>query len=400
VDISEEKVAAVCRGVAPVSEPGLDQLIERCVDDGSLSATTSLGDAVDATDMALVTVGTPSSRDGSVDSSAVERVIRSIGERLRGSDRKYTIVIRSTLLPGILEERLVPALEEVCENPNVRICNNPEFLREATAIKDYDHPPFVVVGASDDVAAADVLNLYQRIAAPRIVTDTRTAGLVKYACNAFHALKVAFANEIGTLAQSLGTDGGKVMEIVCRDDRLNISAAYLRPGFAFGGSCLPKDLRALTRLAEQQAIEARLLASILPSNEAHLRRAVAMIEEQENRRIGLIGLSFKPGTDDLRESPLAKLAETLYGRGYELRIFDPHVRMRELMGSNLSYVDRHLPHLSALLVNDPEELFDHAQVLVVGSGVLDNHARLNLFGGEVIDLRRDLTAPREQAAVH
>lgn len=395
VDVSEEKVVTINMGVAPVSEPGLDELILRGVENGSITATLNLQEAVQQTDIALVTVGTPSARDGSVNSTSVERVVRSIGEALAGTDRNYTVVIRSTLLPGILEERLAPILDQASGyrlGRNVQLCNNPEFLREATAIRDYDKPPFVVVGADSEEAAADVLALYDGIAAERIITDTRTAGLVKYACNAFHAVKVAFANEMGTLAQSLGTDGARVMDILCRDTRLNISRAYLKPGFAFGGSCLPKDLRALTRLAQQRAIENRLLASILPSNEAHLERAVALVEDRAHRRIGLIGLSFKPGTDDLRESPMARLAEILHGRGYDLRIFDPYVRVASLVGSNLSYVDQHLPHLSALMVDSAREVFAHAQLVLLGSDAVDDMDVQSICAAEVIDLRRDLTS--------
>lgn len=403
VDVSEEKVATINMGIAPVSEPGLDELILRGVENGSITATMNLREAVEQTDVALITVGTPSARDGSVNSSAVERVVRSIGEALAGTDREYTVVVRSTLLPGILEDRLAPILDEACGfrlGANVRLCNNPEFLREASAIRDYDKPPFIVVGADSEEAANAVLALYEGIVAERIVTDTRAAGLVKYACNAFHAVKVAFANEIGTLAQSLGTDGERVMDIVCRDTRLNISKAYLKPGFAFGGSCLPKDLRALNRVAQQRAIDNRLLASVLPSNDAHLERAVALVEDQGCRQIGLVGLSFKPGTDDLRESPMAKLAEILHGRGYELRIFDPYVRVSGLVGSNLSYMDQHLPHLSALMVTDPEELLSHAQLLIIGSDALDDRDLQATFSGEVLDLRRDLITAIAEGAVN
>ncbi|MBX3441603.1 MAG: nucleotide sugar dehydrogenase [Planctomyces sp.] len=402
VDVSEEKVATILAGVAPVSEPGLDDLILQGVERGSITATTSLAEAVAATDVALITVGTPSARDGSVNASAVERVVRGIGEALAGTDREYTVVIRSTLLPGILEERLGPALDEASGfrlGRQIRLCNNPEFLREATAIRDYDKPPFIVVGADCEEAAADVLALYAGIAAERIVTDTRAAGLVKYACNAFHAVKVAFANEIGTLAQVLGTDGDRVMDIVCRDTRLNISKAYLKPGFAFGGSCLPKDLRALNRLAEREALDTRMLASVLPSNEAHLQRAVAAIEDRGQRRIGLVGLSFKPGTDDLRESPMARLAEILYGRGYDLRIYDPYVRVSGLVGSNLSYVDQHLPHLSALMVDSPAAVLEHADLLLLGSDAVDNLDLRAVFRGDVFDLRRDLTSTPRDAAI-
>jgi GDP-mannose 6-dehydrogenase len=402
VDVSEEKVATINAGIAPLSEPGLEELIMQGVGNGLLTATMNLREAVEQTDLALITVGTPSARDGSVNANAVEGVVQAIGEVLAGSERDYTVVIRSTLLPGILEDRLAPILDKASGfrlGRNIQLCNNPEFLREATAIRDYDHPPFIVVGADSEAAANEVLSLYEGIVAERIVTDTRSAGLVKYACNAFHAVKVAFANEIGTLAQALGTDGARVMDIVCRDTRLNISKAYLKPGFAFGGSCLPKDLRALNRVAQQHAIDNRLLASILPSNDAHLDRAVAMVEDRDIRSIGLVGLSFKPGTDDLRESPMARLAEVLHGRGYDLRIFDPCVRVPGLVGSNLSYMDQHLPHLSALMLDDPAELLDHAQLLILASDAIDGRESLRTFGGEILDLRRDLITATAEATL-
>jgi GDP-mannose 6-dehydrogenase len=399
VDISDAKVDMVRSGIAPVSEPGLETLLEQGIRSGRLRATTDVREAIARTDLALIAVGTPSAADGSVETRAVEAVVRQIGAALAESNQEYVIVVRSTLLPGVLEEQLGPALEESSGSApghRIHLCNNPEFLRETTAIRDYDRPPFVLVGADDEAIAERVCVLYQRVGADPIVADTRTAALVKYACNAFHALKVVFANEIGTLAQSLETDGRKVMEIVCRDHHLNISPAYLRPGFAFGGSCLPKDVRALTRLAEQRAIATELLSSLLPSNESHLRRAVRMIQQTGARRIGLVGLSFKAGTDDLRESPLVHLAETLLGRGYRLQIYDPGVRMVNLVGRNLHYVDEHLPHLSALLVPEPEQLYEHAELLVLGNDIADKLNWEQAYQGEVLDLRRDLIAPKTE----
>jgi GDP-mannose 6-dehydrogenase len=303
------------------------------------------------------------------------------------------VIVRSTLLPGILEERLAPLLKEPLGGQwgrSVWLCNNPEFLREGSAIRDYDEPPFVLVGADSPAPAQTVLDMYRGVTAKHIVTDTRTAALVKYACNAFHALKVAFANEIGSVAKSLGANGHEVMELLCRDHKLNISPAYLRPGFAFGGSCLPKDLRALTRYAEQQALRLELLPATLASNEAHLLRALKLVQEMRHRTLGVIGLSFKAGTDDLRESPLVILVETLLGRGYHIKIYDPNVLPSQLRGRNLAYVERHLPHLAALLVRDPREIYEHASLLVLGSDVaedLDWHAQ---YTGDVLDLRRDL----------
>ena len=391
VDIDADKVAMINDGKSPVAESGLGELVKKQVAAGNLSATTDLAAAVAETDIALIAVGTPSGHDGSVSTRAVEIVVADIGKALRDTEKKYTIVLRSTLLPGILENQLAPLLVEASGRelgPTLCICNNPEFLRESTAIRDYDAPPFVVVGKSDDDSNIDdVLALYAKVEAEQIVTDTRSASLLKYACNAYHAAKITFANEIGSLAKSFGANGKDVMNLVCRDTKLNVSSAYLRPGFAFGGSCLPKDVRALTRHAEQQALRLSLLPSLLPSNQEHLQRAIAMIEEVGHRKIGLAGLSFKAGTDDLRESPYVTLVETLIGRGYDFRIYDPGIAISRLTGRNLAYIDQHLPHLAALLVETPDELQRHAELLVLGTNVANDLDPTAVNSCEVIDLR-------------
>jgi GDP-mannose 6-dehydrogenase len=302
------------------------------------------------------------------------------------------------LLPGILEDRLGPALEAAAGRPlgdDLVLCNNPEFLRESSAVKDYYAPPFVLVGASKPEHAAPIVELYHAVEGERFLTDTRTAALVKYACNAFHAVKVTFANEIGSLAKSMGADGHDVMRLVCQDRKLNISPAYMRPGFAFGGSCLPKDLRALNRFAEHEALRLPLLASALPSNEAHLKRALKVIRDSGHRRIGLVGLSFKAGTDDLRESPMVELVETLVGSGFLVKIYDPNVMVGRLRGRNLAYIDRHLPHLAELLVPHSAMLLKHAQLLVLSTDVANELDGLSHYAGEVFDLRRDLAHDRK-----
>ncbi|HEV3260592.1 MAG TPA: nucleotide sugar dehydrogenase [Gemmataceae bacterium] len=400
VDVSPDKVAEVNAGCATVAEPGLGALVRAQVEAGRLQATVDVGAAVRGSAVALVSVGTPSTEDGAVCGRSVERVIQDIGNCLRGSDQAYTVVVRSTVLPGMLEEKLAPLLQQTAERDLGRglwLCNNPEFLREGSAIRDYDNPPFVVVGAREPEPARGVLDLYPGVKAPQVVTDTRTAALLKYACNAFHALKVAFANELGTLAKALGADGHEVMRLLCRDRKLNISPAYLRPGFAFGGSCLPKDLRALTRYAEQHALRLDLLDAIGHSNERHLRRAVKMVHQSGHRDVGIMGLSFKAGTDDLRESPLVVLAETLLGQGYRIKIFDPNVTISRLRGRNLAYIDCHLPHLTGFLVDAPEELYDFASLLVLGTDVADEVDWRGKYGGEVLDLRRDLARPAARA---
>jgi GDP-mannose 6-dehydrogenase len=267
-------------------------------------------------------------------------------------------------------------------------------------VKDYYNPPFVLVGADNEADAKPVLDLYHAVDAERFVTDTRAASLVKYSCNAFHALKVAFANEIGSLAKSLGANGHDVMKLVCQDTKLNISPAYMRPGFAFGGSCLPKDVRALTRFAEQEAVRLPLLASVLPSNEAHLKRALKLIRDSGHRKIGIVGLSFKAGTDDLRESPMVEVAEALLGWGFEIRIYDPFVSVSRLRGRNLAYVDRHLPHLAPMLVSKPDELLATSTAILTAT---DPTKLSSLFGNSelpIIDLRSVLaSAVPEQAEV-
>lgn len=392
VDIDPAKVAEVNAGTSPVGEPGLGEILRAQVDGGRLRATADVSRAVAESELALIAVGTPSADDGSVNAEGVERVVRSIGRAVKVIGKPYRLVVRSTLLPGILEDRLRPALErEVGRRvgPELTISNNPEFLREGTAVKDYYHPPYVLVGADSAADAAPVTNLYRAVEAEKLVTDTRTAALVKYACNAYHAVKVAFANEMGALARALGADGHGVMDLVCQDRKLNVSAAYLRPGFAFGGSCLPKDLRALTRFAEQQALRVNLLAAVLPSNESHLKRALKCIRDTGIRRIGVVGLSFKAGTDDLRESPMVELVETLIGWGCEVKIYDPNVMFGRLRGRNLAYIDQHLPHLANLLTPQPAAIFSHAELLLLCTDVA---AALDAgeFQGRVLDLRNDL----------
>ena len=393
VDIDQAKVDELNAGISPVSEPGLDEILKAQVALKRLRAITDVRKAVAESDIAMVSVGTPSGADGSVSVDGVEAVVKSIGEALKATGKSYLVVVRSTLLPGILEERLRPTLEQAAGRKigqGLVLCNNPEFLRESSAVKDYYNPPYVLVGAESEAQAAPVVSLYSSVPTEKIVTDTRTASLVKYASNAYHAVKVAFANEIGSLAKSFGANGHGVMELVCRDKKLNVSAAYLKPGFAFGGSCLPKDLRALTRFAEQQALRVNLLASVLSSNESHLKRAMQLVRDTGIRRIGIVGLSFKAGTDDLRESPMVDLVETLLGWGCEVKIYDPNVMLSRLRGRNLAFVDRHLPHLANLLVPQPSMVLSHAGLLILGTDVANDFDWRSRFSGPVIDLRVDL----------
>lgn len=397
VDVDAEKVADLNAGRAPVAEPGLDELIRDQVRAGRLRATGDVAEAIRGSEVALVAVGTPSTDDGAINTRAVEAVIEEIGTALRESAKPYQVVLRSTLLPGILEEWLTPILRRSSGRElgsDLHLANNPEFLREGSALLDYAEPPFVLVGAANEAAAQAVLELYRGVVGRRIVTDTRTAALVKYASNAWHAVKVAFANEVGTLARSWGIDGLAAMDIVCADQKLNISPAYLRPGFAFGGSCLPKDLRALLEYSARHGIDLDLLAAALDSNDVHIGRALRLVRETGLRRVGLVGLSFKPGTDDLRESPLVALARMLLQDGFDLRIYDAAIKVDRLRGHNRSYIQHNLPQLAALLVQSPLELTRHAELLVLGTDATNAGTEwLAGFGGPVIDLHHALVRP-------
>jgi GDP-mannose 6-dehydrogenase len=369
VDVNAEKVAMVNDGRAPIVEPGLPELLEAVVDSGRLRATTACLDAVTSTSLALICVGTPGARTGKPQLDAVARVGAELGCALTGRVEPYAVILRSTALPGTAEEVLWPAIRNGADGPlpPLQVAVNPEFMREGVSIQDFDHPPFVLVGCDDPRTAAIVRALYADIKAPLVRTTTRTAELVKYACNAFHGLKVCFANEIADLADALGADGQAAMQIFARDRKLNISEAYLKPGFAFGGSCLPKDLRGLLWAGRVRDVETPVLASVLPSNERHIRTALQRVLAMGRRRIGVVGLAFKPDTDDLRESPVVTLVEALIGKGLDVRILDSNVSVARLMGANRRYIETEIPHLAALLCDRPESLVEHAEVLVIGS---------------------------------
>jgi GDP-mannose 6-dehydrogenase len=370
VDTNDSKVDALNQGATPVYEPGLQELVSELVSSGALRATTDAAEAVAFADVSLICVGTPSNANGSSSLDAVERVATSIGEALPAAGGRHTVVVRSTVLPGTAEQIVLPALEGASggrAGADFGLAVNPEFLREGVAISDFDDPPKTVIGELDAASGAEVEKLYEGLAAPVFRVPLRVAETIKYADNAFHAVKIAFANEIGTFCRAAGVDSHEVMRVFVADRRLNISEAYLRPGFAFGGSCLPKDLRALVHAARRADLALPLLESVLPSNERHLRRTVDTILALGQRNVGLIGLAFKPGTDDLRESPLVELAETLIGKGHLVRIYDPAVSVSRLVGANRAYMEEHLPHLSELLVESLEEVLGHADVCVVGA---------------------------------
>jgi len=381
-----EKLTKLQNGVMPLFEPHLEDVIKAGRKAGRLRFG-STEDAIAWGNAIFICVGTPPLANGDADLSAIEGVARAIAKQASG----YRLVIEKSTVPVQTGAQLQKHLSVHSRNGlRYDVASNPEFLREGSAVKDYFDPPFVLVGADRREDGVAVLDLYSTINADKHLTDPRTAALVKYACNAFHAVKVSFANEIGSLSKAFGADGHKVMELVREDRKLNISQAYLRPGFAFGGSCLPKDLRAITRYAEQYALRLNLLASVLPSNESHLRRAMKLIRDLGRRRVGLVGLSFKAGTDDLRESPMVDLAEAIIGWGYDVKIYDPNVMLTRLRGRNLAYIDQHLPHLANLLVPKPAMLFSHAEILVLCTNVADDEDWVGQFHGPVLDLRTDL----------
>jgi GDP-mannose 6-dehydrogenase len=368
VDVNPAKVEALRRGRSPIVEPGIDALLARHVASGRLRVTEDAAMAVRECDLSMICVGTPGRANGSLDLSYVRAVCDQIGDALRDRDGFHGVVIRSTLLPGSVGDELVPRLERQsgrAAGESFAVAINPEFLREGTAIHDYRHPPFTLIGSDDDRLSRLLRQVYCSLTAPLIELSVREAEMVKYACNCFHAVKVGFANEIGNLCKALGIDSHAVMDAFCRDDKLNLSAYYLRPGFAFGGSCLPKDLRAINYRARELDVDTPLLASVLRSNERQVALAFERITARPCRRIALLGLSFKAGTDDLRESPMVALAERLIGRGYTLRIHDREVQIARLTGANKAYIEGEIPHLSRLMTETVEEAVADAEVIVV-----------------------------------
>ena len=374
VDPNSTKVELINLGEAPIIEKDVREIIQQTVADGYLRATIDAAPAISESDLSLVCVGTPSASNGSLDLRYVEAVCKEIGTALASKSTYHTVVIRSTILPGTMRDIVVPALEKASKRKagkDFGLCNNPEFLREGTAVHDYHNPPKTVIGAIDEKSAEILKILYDGLPGSLIVTNIETAEMVKYVDNVWHALKVSFANEIGAICKQLNVDSHSVMDIFCQDKKLNLSPSYLKPGFAFGGSCLPKDLRALTFQSNRLDLNLPVLESILESNRIQIERAIDLITSQEKRRIGILGFSFKAGTDDLRESPIVEVAERLIGKGYELRLYDKNVTMAKLVGANRDYILNHIPHISGLMVDSAEQLLEHAQVLVVGNAACE-----------------------------
>src|SRR5215469_6367007 len=370
VDADANKVRLVRSGRSPIIEEEIGEVLAREVASGRLSATTEVTAAVRSADLIMVCVGTPSRSNGEIDLRHVQRVCEQIGSALRLHPGAPDIVIRSTLIPGTTHDLVIPALQASSgreAGTDFGVCVNPEFLREGSAVQDYLNPPKTVIGELNRASGDVLASLYTDIDAPLVRTDIETAEMVKYADNAWHALKVGFANEIGHFCKALHVDSHKVMDIFCRDTQLNLSGAYLKPGFAFGGSCLPKDLKALLHKARSLDVALPILQAVLPSNELQIGRAVQAVIDHGSRKIGILGLSFKAGSDDLRNSPVVELAERLLGKGYDLRIYDHNVKLASLRGANREYILHRIPHLSALLASSLDEVLQHAGTLVIGN---------------------------------
>ena len=370
VDVSQTKVAIINSGNSPIIEEGINELIKQTVAQKRLRATTDVSDAIENSDVSLVCVGTPSNDNGSLKLDYIKRVSQQIGEAISKKTRRHVIVMRSTMLPGTIEELVKPTVEVYSDKKagkDFDICINPEFLREGTAIKDFYAPPFTLIGADSEEAGEILKRLYAKIDAPLYLTSVKAAEMVKYSCNCFHGLKVSFANEIGNICKELGIDSHEVMEVFCQDSKLNLSPYYLKPGFAFGGSCLPKDLRALQYKAKELDVKVPVLEAALESNLLQIERAIQMIIKTGKKRVGFLGFAFKAGTDDLRESPVVAVIERLIGKGYNIKLYDKEVSVAKLVGANKEYIEREIPHISNLMAENIDEILEHSEVILVGN---------------------------------
>lgn len=370
VDVSRTKIDIINSGNSPIIEEGIGEVIGSMVAEKCLRATTDVEDAIENTDISLVCVGTPSNDNGSLKLDYVRRVSEQIGEAISKKPGRHVVVMRSTMLPGTIESLVRPTLEAHSgkrAGTDFDVCVNPEFLREGTSIKDFYAPPFTLIGADSPEAGETLKQLYAKIDAPLYVTSVKAAEMVKYSCNCFHGLKVSFANEIGNICKELGIDSHEVMEVFCKDTKLNLSPYYLKSGFAFGGSCLPKDLRALQYKAKELDVKVPVLEAVLASNLLQIERAVQMVIKTGKKKIGVLGFAFKAGTDDLRESPVVSVIERLLGKGYQIKLYDREVSVAKLVGANKEYIEREIPHISNLMADDIEEVLEHSEVILIGN---------------------------------
>ena len=398
VDVDPHKLELIRSGRSPIVEEGIQELTRDVVKAGRLTVTDDVAAAIRDTELSFICVGTPSSPNGSQDLGAIRRVMQSIGQAIGAKADFHTVILRSTVQPGTIDDVMRPILEQASgkrADQDFGVGFQPEFLREGTSIKDYDNPPFTVIGTQSTRSAGVLQNLFGHLPCEFITTSVGVAEMLKYACNAFHAVKVTFANEVGRLSQAVNVDAREVMDLVCRDKRLNISPAYMKPGFAFGGSCLPKDLRALTYVGKIKDVTTPMLGSVMGSNRAHIDHVLDKVMVPGVRRVAMIGLSFKAGTDDLRESPLVAVAERLIGKGYDLRIFDPEVNLSRLIGANKRFIEESIPHIGSLMVSACDEALAHGQVVLVGvggKGIVDAVVRGVQKTHRVVDL---IGLPRE-----
>jgi GDP-mannose 6-dehydrogenase len=398
VDTDQHKVDLINSGQPPIIEQDLEALIQAGVKSGLIRATTDHAQAILESEISMICVGTPSKNNGELDLRFVARVCENIGSVLRTKTERHLVVVRSTMLPGSIKNTVQPTLECASGKKagvDFGLAINPEFLRESTAVHDFYHPPKTVIGSTNRQDGELVAKLYEGLPAPVIQTSLEVAEMVKYVDNVFHALKITFANEIGLVCKSLGVNGHEVMDVFCHDKKLNLSPAYLKPGFAYGGSCLPKDLRALTRLAQTHDISVPLLQSISLSNEHQIKNAIDIIRQKGKKKIGILGFAFKAGTDDLRESPVVTLAEALLGKGYDIKLYDSHVSLAKLIGTNRRYIEEHIPHISRLMVNSVEEILEHAELVLIGNQDENFYAALPKLRSEqvVIDLTANANRP-------
>lgn len=393
VDVNPAKLDGLRHGRSPIVESEIGELTAEVVAAGRLTVSADAHAAVLASDISLICVGTPSTSGGGLTTRYLEEVTAEIGLAIREKNRHHVVVYRSTMVPGTCEMLLIPLLERVSGKRagiDFGVCVNPEFLREGTSVRDFFAPPKTVVGATDPASGDMVIDVYDGLPGPVFRVPIRVAEMTKYIDNSFHALKIGFANEVGALCAALGLDSHAVMDIFVADTKLNISPAYLRPGFAFGGSCLPKDLRALTHTARRNDVDLPLLSNLLVSNEVHLRRALDMVVGHGRRKVGIFGMSFKPGTDDLRESPMVELAERLIGKGFDVKIHDTNVVLSRLLGANRAYIDERLPHVGDLLTDDIDSVLEHGEVLIIGSSAPEVVEAVSRAGAQrlIIDLVR------------
>jgi GDP-mannose 6-dehydrogenase len=400
VDPNAIKVEMINKGISPIIEKDIGQLISAGVERNLLSATTDVAPAMAASDVTLVCVGTPSQKNGSLDLKYVTTVCEQIGREIAKKSSRHIVVMRSTMLPGSMRDTVIPALERSsggAAGETFGVCNNPEFLREGTAVYDYDNPPKIVIGELQPGDGDVLAEIYKTLTAPTIRTTVDTAEMVKYVDNVWHALKVSFANEVGNICKALQIDGQEVMDIFCQDEKLNLSPYYLKPGFAFGGSCLPKDLRALAYKAKQLDVQVPVINAIGSSNELQIRRGIEMVKETGNQTVGVLGFSFKSGTDDLRESPVIEMIEYLIGKGYKLCIYDKNVNISRLVGANKQYILERIPHIAEVMVESIDEVMRSCDTIVIGNGSQEftNVASRVRQGQSIIDLV-GIAKPREE----